>query len=149
MNPNFKQLCKFYMTLKVHRPFISGYVSIPKYIAVYVEHHLKHIATKHSTYIQDTPDFFRKIDLINNGQFLPKNAMLVTIDAIGPNTNMPQEDWLECISEALVKKKQTIPSNFYKKIIALFLKQNLFEFNSQTGRQVDQTAKLQIFIEPR
>ena len=64
MNPNLKELAKLVMPFKVHkphdsltapppRPIISGSGSISENIAVYVEHNLKHIAAKHSTYIQD------------------------------------------------------------------------------------------------
>ena len=116
MNPNLKGLGKFYMTLTAHlpyepmtapspRPFISEYGSIPENIGVYVEHHLKHIATKHSIYIQDTPDILINIDQINKGQPSLKNAMLVTMVAIGAYTNIPQEDGVKCIREALEKIK--------------------------------------------
>ena len=117
MDPSEKSLAKFYMTFKVHkahtpmtapppRPIISGSGSITENLGVYIEHHIKDIANKHDSYIQDTPDFLRKIDQINHGPKLPSNAMLVTIDAIGAYTNIPQTDGAECLKEALEERRE-------------------------------------------
>ena len=45
----------------------------------------------HDSYIQDTPDFLRQLQHINQNETLPDNALLVVIDAIGLYTNIPQE----------------------------------------------------------
>ena len=83
----------------------------------------------------------RKIYKINKGPKLPSNAMLVTIDAIGAYTNIPQKDGVECLKEALEERKdQTIPSEFIAKLMELLLQHNLFEFNSSTWRQKIGTA---------
>ena len=152
MDPSEKNLSKFYMTFKVHkphipmtapppRPIISGSGSMTENLGVYIEHHIKDIANKHDTYLQDTPDFLRKIDKINQGPKLPSNAMLVTIDAIGAYTNIPQNDGVECLKEALEERKeQTIPSEFIAKLMELALQHNLFEFNLSTWRQKIGTA---------
>ena len=67
--------------------------------------------------------------------------MLVTIDAIGALTNIPQEDGTQCIKEALDERMdQTIPSEFIAKMMELVLKHNLFELNSMTWRQLLGTA---------
>ena len=91
MDPTDKNPSKFYCTFKVHknhkegeappeRPIISGSGSITENPSLYLEHHLKDIAKKHSTYLQDTPHFLREIEQINMGPKLPENAMLVTLD---------------------------------------------------------------------
>ena len=60
MDPSNKNLAKFYMNFKVHkphqpmtapppRPIISGSGSITENLGVYVEHHIKNIANKHDT----------------------------------------------------------------------------------------------------
>ena len=68
MDPTEKKLSKFYTTFKVHkphqpmtapppRPIICGSGSITENIGAYVEYHIKDIANKHTSYLQDTPDF--------------------------------------------------------------------------------------------
>ena len=82
MDPTDKKLSKFYMTFKVHkphqpmtapppRPIISGSGSITENIGAYVEYHIKDIANKHTSYLQDTPHFLRIISQINKGPNLP------------------------------------------------------------------------------
>ena len=56
MNPEDRNAAKFYCNYKVHkahdsippeRPIISGSGSITENISIYVDHHIKHIATQH------------------------------------------------------------------------------------------------------
>ena len=65
MNPEGKGAGRFYCNHKVHkehdhnrappvRPITSQSGSVCEGIATYVEHHVKHMATEHDTYIQDT-----------------------------------------------------------------------------------------------
>ena len=78
-----------------------------------MHHHIKEISTSYQSYIQDTPDFLRKIDKLNKGPKLQENAMLVTMDAIGLYTNIPQEDGTEFLKEALNERKdQNVPTEF-------------------------------------
>ena len=148
MDPTEKKLSKFYMTFKVHkphqpmtapppRPIICGSGSITENIGAYVEYHIKDIANKHTSYLQDTPDFLRTINQINKGNKLPKNAILATIDAIGAYTNIPQEDGIQCIKEATEGSPK---SDFIVRLMELLLKHNLFEFHSSTWRQEIGTA---------
>ena len=59
---------KFYCNHKVHKansdntvppviPIISGSGSITENISIYLDYHIKDLASKHSTYLQDTPHF--------------------------------------------------------------------------------------------
>jgi hypothetical protein len=65
-----KTAARFYATFKVHknhetgkappeRPIISGNGSITENISAYVDHHIKSLAVKHFSFLQDTPDFLR------------------------------------------------------------------------------------------
>ena len=72
-----KKTGRLYMNFKVHkqhthiptpRPIVSWSGSITENIALFVENHIKHIATKHETYLQDTPDFLK-------GQFTIRTCM--------------------------------------------------------------------------
>ena len=54
------------MTPPPVRPLISGSNSVTENIEKYVEYHIKDSAS----YLQDTPDFLRLIDKINEGPTL-------------------------------------------------------------------------------
>ena len=111
--------------------------SITENLGVYVEHHIKHIANKHDTYLQDTPHFLRIIEEINRGYPLPDNAILATLDITGAYTNIPQEDGAQVLKEAL---DDTPKSDFIVKLMELLLKHNVFEFHSATWKQEIGTA---------
>ena len=109
-------VAKFYANFKIHkphieksappiRPIVSGSGSITENLGVYVDHHIKNIAKKHASYIQDTPDFLRKINKINQGPKLPDNEILFTMDITGAYTNIPQEDGTACLEEALNERE--------------------------------------------
>ena len=51
--------------------------------------------------MEDTPDFLRNIEQLNNGQPLPANCCLVTADITGAYQNIPQKDGINCLKEAL------------------------------------------------
>ena len=73
MNPEDKDVGRFYCNFKVHkeytkvpppRPINSGIGSITENISLLESSH-KNLSNKHNSYIQDTPDFLREIDKIN------------------------------------------------------------------------------------
>ena len=152
MDPSDMNPARFYANFKLHkphlvnkapplRPIVSGSGSITENLGIYVDHQIKDIATNHESYIQDTPDFLRKLDKINHGQKLPSNAMLVTMDIIGAYTNIPQEDGTSFLKEAMDERNdQTVPSEFISKMMELVLKHNFFEFNSAIWTQLFGTA---------
>ena len=85
-------MSKFYCNFKVHkdydhippvRPIISGSGSLLENPSKFVDYNIKELATKHESYLQDTPDFLRKVEELNRKVFLPDNALLVTIYVIG------------------------------------------------------------------
>ena len=79
----------------------------------FVDYHIKDLATKHETYLEDTPDFLRKVEELNKKVILPENALLVTIDIIGLFTNIPQEEGISTTEEALNERDvQTVPTEF-------------------------------------
>ena len=86
MNPDDKTPGRFYCNFKVHkkhehkeappvRPIVNGSGSITEGIATYVEYHIKYISKKHDTYLEDTPDFLRHINIINKGPTLSNKAL--------------------------------------------------------------------------
>ena len=78
MDPEGKNVSKFYMTFKIHkdhvhgqappeRPICSGSGSMLENVSKYIEHFIKKHGTEHPTYLQDTPDFLRFIEEIKEG----------------------------------------------------------------------------------
>ena len=152
MNPSEKTPGKFYQLFKVHkahevgkappeRPIISGSGSITENISLFVEHHVKQLATQHPSYLQDTPDFLRNIEAINSEGPLPTNSMLVSIDVSALYTNIPQDEGVEATREALESADvSSIPPYFITRLLELVLKYNIFEFNQELFLQTIGTA---------
>ena len=92
MHKNYK-----HKTAPPPRAIISGSGSITENASLFVQHHIKNISTSHPSYIQDSPDFLRAIEEVNQGPKLEDNVMLMTMDATGLYDNIPYEDGLECI----------------------------------------------------
>jgi len=124
MNPKDKEPGRFYCNFKVHkkhehgqtppeRPIISGSGSLTEGIGMYVNHHIKETGTKHPTYLQDTSDFLRIIEEINDGPKLPSNALIATLDVHTLFTNIAHEEGLACTKKQLDKRiDQKIPTDF-------------------------------------
>ena len=138
MDQEEKNAAKFYCNFKIHkphtpmtppppRPIISGSGSITENLGVYVEKHINFISTQHQSYIKDTPHFLRIIHKINMGPKLPKNTMIATTDLTGAYQNIPQQDGLECLHEALEERTdKTVPSDFLTKLMELVQTCNIF-----------------------
>ena len=76
MCPNGKKLAYFYCIFKAHKehvhgeappeqPTVSGCGATFENASKLIEHHIKLIATKHGSYLKDTPQFVRQIEEIN------------------------------------------------------------------------------------
>jgi methanogenic corrinoid protein MtbC1 len=87
------------------RPICSSCGSTFENTSAFVQHHIKDLATKHKSYIQDTPDFIRHIEKLNESESLPDNAMLVTIDVKALFTNISHKEGTKCVKEALDVRK--------------------------------------------
>ena len=63
---------------------------------------------------------------------LPPQAVLVTIDVSALYTNIPQEEGLDCVREALYSRNEPkVPSEFILRLLEVVLKHNIFEFNNE------------------
>ena len=91
--------------LPPERAIISGSGFITENISIYVDHHIKNLATQHPSFLQDTPHLLRIIHKINEVLKLPENAMLVTTDVIGAYLNIPQEAGSAILKEALEERE--------------------------------------------
>ena len=135
---------RFYATFKVHKEYTHGTApcivscsgTFTENIAIYVENQLQQVGISHSTYLQDTPDFLRQLQKNNNEGLLPENAMLVVVDAIGLYTNIPQDEGVQCVREALEENgNTTVPSNYIARLLEIILKNSIFEFNKELYQQ--------------
>ena len=106
-----KEAAKFYCTFKVHkphepmtapppRPIISGSGSATENIAAFVDYDIKDTAKKHPAYLQDTPDFLRYIEKVNQTSKLEDDQILVTWDVIGLYNNIIHDEGLESHQES-------------------------------------------------
>ena len=148
MDPDEKTPAKFYSIFKVHkehqapktpplRPIISGSGSITENLGVFVEHHIKETSTKHKSYLQDTPHLLRVLDKINRGPKLPPNTILATVDIISAYQNIPQDDGIQCLEEALENRQiKEVPSEYLAKVMDLIQRHNIFEFHENLYKQL-------------
>lgn len=118
------------------RPIISGVGSMTENISLYVQHHIQNISKTHPSYLQDTPDFLRTIETINEGPNLPPNALLVSMDATALFDNIPHGEGLETLEAALDERIDLkVPTQFIKKLMQLVLEWNLFTFHNASYLQ--------------
>ena len=73
------------------RPICSGCGSAFENVSQFIDHHIKEISTRHPKYLQETPDFLRYLE----------KALLATFDIVGLFTNIPHDDGIEAVREAL------------------------------------------------
>ena len=144
MDPTDKDLARFYCNFKVHkqhkdgelppvRPIVSGNNSVTEGISKYVEHFIKELATKHETYLQDTPDFLRSLEEISD---IKEDDILASIDVKALFTNIPEEDGLESLQSVLeTRTNKEVPTDFLITLMKLILRNNLFSFHDGVFRQ--------------
>jgi hypothetical protein len=142
-----KDAAKFYCTFKVHkkhepmtapppRPIISGSGSVTENTAAYVEFHIKDVAKEHRSYLQDTPDFLRYIDKLNQGPALEDDQILVTWDVVGLYNNILHEEGLDSLKESLdTRDNPEVPSDYLVRLMEIILKNNLFTFHDALWKQ--------------
>ena len=158
MDPAEKQPAKFYCTFKVHkphkagetppvRPIVSGSGSITENTSLFVQHHIREQATKHESYLKDTPDFLRKVEKLNQEQEIPENAILATIDISAAFTNIPQDEGAQAISECLNEREnKKVPTEFIVRLLEIIHSYNIFEFNSELYTQIIGSAMGQAHV---
>lgn len=76
------------------------------------------------SFIEDTPDLLRAIEDLKQKQ-IPENAVPVTIDVVGLYSNIPQEEAIEQMKEALDTReedlKKAVPTSFLIELLTLVL----------------------------
>ena len=115
------------------RPVISNASYYTENISSFLDFHLKPLAQKVKSYIQDTNDFLKKIA---NLPPLPDNLILYTIDGVVLYPNIPHEEGLIAIRKALdTRKDKTISTDSVIELAECVLKNNIFEHNKSVFKQ--------------
>ena len=125
---------KDYDHIPPFRPIVSGSGSLTENISKFVDFHAKPLVTNLPSFIEDTPDLLRAIEDLKQKQ-IPENAVPVTIDVVGLYSNIPQEEAIEQMKEALDTReedlKKAVPTSFLIELLTLVLTLNIFTFDSQ------------------
>ena len=120
------------------RPVVSNSSYFTDNISSFLDFHLKPLAQKVKSYIQDTNDFSKKIA---NLPPLPDDLILCTIDAVCLSPNIPHEEGLVTISRALdTRKDETISTDSLMELAECVLKNNIFEHEKSVFKQLRGTA---------
>ena len=141
-----KRLGRFYLLPKIHkrtfnvpgRPVISNCGYHTENISSFLDHVLQPLSKMVKSYIKDTNDFLRKVRDLPD---LPEDAIFCTIDVVGLYPNIPHEDGLKAMKEALDKREdQSVSTETIMELGELVLKNNYFEHNSKIYKQKRGTA---------
>ena len=142
----------FYLTPKIHkdrqnwlnhnkippgRPIVSDCNSDTYNLSEYIDSFLQPLATKHPSYVKDTPHFLERINTLRP----PEQSFLVTIDVESLYTNINNTDGLRTVKSAFLKYPD--PERRDKQIydlLELCLKNNDFTFNDEWFLQISGTA---------
>ena len=147
MDPTDKGPGKFYSLFKVHkphtigkpppeRPIISACGSITEKIGLYVQNTLKQYSNIHDSYLQDTPDFLRWLEDMNDENIIEDDDILVTVDVTGLYTNIDHSEGIKAVREILEKfSDDNVKNVFILELLELVLSQNIFEFDEKLYRQ--------------
>ena len=135
----------FYLLHKIHkrlhvpgRPVISNCGFYTENISSFLDHHLQPIAQKVNSFIKDTNHFLRKIKSL--GQ-LPEGAILCTIDVVGLYPNIPHEEGLASLRKFLdARTEKKVTTETLLELAEIVLKNNIFQFNEKTLKQLRGTA---------
>ncbi len=112
-------------------------------IAAFVDDHIKGFVKTLPSYIKDTTDFIRKLELFSNvSRTQPDNELiLVTMDVTSLYTNIPNHEGIVSIIKTLEPTyNRRVSLNSLRKSLTAVLHLNNFQFNRKNYLQVGGTA---------
>ena len=142
---NKPKLGRFYLLPKIHkqlhnapgRPVVSNCGFFTENISAFLEYHLKPLSQKVKLFIKDTNDFLKKLDELRD---LPDDFILCTIDPVELYPNILHKEGMEAIRPALDKREdQTISTDSLILLAECVLKNNVFEHNMRSFKQLNET----------
>ena len=137
---------RFYLLPKIHkqlhdvpgRPVIPNCGYYTENISSFLDYHLQPLAQRVKSYIRDTNHFLSKLKSLGK---LPQGATLCTIDVVDLYPNIPHSEGLNSLRRFLeLSDKKQISSDTIIELAEIVLKNNLFEFDQKTFKQVRGTA---------
>ena len=115
-------------------------------ISSFVDYHIQHSAKSPKSYVKDTTDF---INNISNLRELPEEFYLFTMDVKALYTNIPNDEGLQTLKEALDQKQnQSMTSTVIVTLMSLILTLKNFVFNDKNYLQVKGCAMATISAPP-
>jgi hypothetical protein len=119
------------------RPIVSDCSSDTYRVAEYIDHFLAPQATKHASFVKDTPDFLKKISQLRPNP----NSFLVTIDVDSLYTNIDNKEGLEAVRKIFeLYPDRDRPDQELLDLLKLCLENNDFMFNGEWFLQIWGTA---------
>ena len=121
LNSDKPKTPKFYTLPKIHKPNNPGrpvVISIDSHtskISKYVDFYLQSLARQLPSYIQDTSHFLRKLNIRRDCN---PDSILVTLDLKSLYTNIPNEEGIAAVREAI---SMSTSSKISSKVITTFL----------------------------
>ena len=143
---NNPRIARFYLLPKIHkrlqnvpgRPVVSHVGFNTERISSFIDYHLQPLAQNVKSYIKDTNDFLCKLNKIGK---LPDDAIMVTVDVVGLYPSIPHDEGLKAMRAALDKRaKKDVSTDSLCELAEIVLKNNIFEFDEKTYRQLRGTA---------
>ena len=140
------KFARFYLLPKIHkrlhdvpgRPVISSCGYYTESISSFLDYHLQQRAQKMKLYIKYTNHFLRKLK--NSGK-LPQVAILLTIDVVDLYPNIPLSEGLTSLRRFLEwRDNKEVSSDTLIELAEILLKNNIFEFDEKTFKQVRGTV---------
>ena len=120
------------------RPVISNCGYYTENISSFLDCHLQPLAQKVKSYIKDTNHFLNRLS--SSGK-LPQGAILCTVDVVGLYPNIPHREGLTSLRRVLeLRDNKQILSETLVELAEIVLKNNIFQFDEKTFKQVRGTA---------
>ena len=117
---------------------ISNRVYYTENISSFLGHHLQPLAQKAKPYMKGTNHFLSKLKSLGK---LPQGAILCTIDVVGLYPNISDSEGLNSLRRFLeLRDNKKISSDILIELREIVLKNNLFEFDQKTFKQVRGTT---------
>ena len=120
------------------RPIISNCGSNTEQISAFIDIHSKHLVKKLDSFVEDTPDLLRMIQMENETRRQPVKSFPVTVDVVSLYTNIPTygligglQAFRKALETRTIDDKVKIPTQYLVDMLQLVLDGNIFEFNSQ------------------
>ena len=119
------------------RPIVSGSSCTTEHISAYIDSIIKPLVPLIPSYIKDSSHVIALLEKT----CIPKEALLVTIDASSVYTNIPHDEGTSAFLEA-VAASQTydLPPDILQKLFDVVLKCNIFRFENSIYAKMQGTA---------